>query len=282
MKRTIILMSLAAVAGAAVSLGFSASAQTPRSAAAFTPPKTPEGHPDLQGVWRAWNLAKYDLEAHSAKPGGIPAGLGYVVDPPDGRIPYQPAALKKRDENYRNTRHADPYMNADPLAKCYLPGVPRLTYLGFPFQIIQTADDVNFAYEWSHKKRIVPVTDRWGPRPADTEDPANMRWNGMARGRYEGNSLVVDLTNFNGYTWFDMAGNYHSDALHVVERYTPIGPDELQYEATMEDPKVFTRPWTIRMVLQRQKDVGLLDHECTAMLDELGIHHTWPRDFDVK
>jgi hypothetical protein len=279
MTRIILLMTLSALGGGAFALGVSAEAQTP-AAPAFTPPRTPEGHPDLQGVWRAWNLAKYDLEDHGAKP-GVPAGRGFVVDPPDGRIPYQEWALAKREENYRNTRHADPYMNADPLAKCYMPGVPRLTYLGWPFQIVQTADDVNFTYEWSHKKRLVPLTDVWGARPADREDPLNNRWNGMARGRYEGTSLVVDLTNFNGYTWFDMAGNFHSDALHVVERYTLIGPDQLRYEATMEDAKVFTRPWTIRMVLQRQTDIGLLDYECTAMLDELGIHHTWPRDFDV-
>jgi hypothetical protein len=104
----------------------------------------------------------------------------------------------------------------------------------------------------------------------------------MARGHYEGNSLVINLTNFNSYTWFDMAGNYHSDALQVVERYTPINAETLQYEATIIDPKVFTRPWTIRMAIQRQKDIGLLDYECTAMLDEMGIHHTWPRDFDVN
>ncbi len=271
-----------AIAVAASSSVSPVAAQAPAAARSYTPPRTPEGHPDLQGVWRAWNLAKYDLEDHGAKP-GVPAGRGFVVDPPDGKIPYQPWALKKRQENYLKTRSADPYTNADPLAKCYLPGVPRLTYLGWPFRIIQTADDVNFAYEWSHKKRIVPITDAFGPRPGpDDGDGFNSRWNGMARGRYEGNSLVADLTNFNAYTWFDMAGNFHSEALHVVERYTLIGPDTLQYEATMEDPKVFTRPWTIRMQLQRQTDVGLLDYECTAMLDELGIHHTWPRDFDVQ
>jgi hypothetical protein len=274
-----LLIVAVAVAVAALSLSGSLTAQAP-GGQAYTPPRTAAGHPDLQGVWRAWNLAKYDLEDHGAKP-GVPAGRGFVVDPPDGRIPYQPWALKKREENYRGTRAADPYLNTDPYAKCYFPGIPRLTYLGWPFQIIQTADDVNITYEWSHKKRIVPVTDAFGPRP-DPEDGLNARWNGMARGRYEGNSLVVDLTNFNPYTWFDMAGNFHSEALYVVERYTLIGPDALQYQVTLEDPKVFTRPWTIRMVLQRQKDVGLLDYECTAMLDELGIHHTWPRDFDVQ
>ena len=234
------------------------------------------GQPDLQGVWRVWNLAKYDLEDHGAKP-GVPAGRGFVVDPPDGKIPYQPAALEKRRKNYEGTKTFDPAKNTDPLAKCYLPGIPRLTYLGWPFQIVQTPQYVMFNYEWSHKKRYVPINST-APLP-NPEDENN--WNGMARGRYEGNSLVVDLKNFNPYTWFDMAGNYHSEALHVVERYTPINADTLQYDVRIEDPKVFARPWAIRMTIQRQKDVGILDYECTAMLDELGIHHTWPRDFDV-
>jgi hypothetical protein len=282
MRNRLIGLVTAAVAIAVVLSVVSspAAAQARAGAPPYTPPRTAEGHPNLQGVWRAWNLAKFDLEDHGAKP-GVPAGRGFVVDPADGRIPYRPEALEKRKQLLKNIHEADPYKNSDPLAKCYLPGIPRLTYLGWPFRIIQTAEDVNFAYEWGHKKRIVPVNDAFGPRP-DPEDVFGSRWNGMPRGRYEGNTLVVDLTNFNGYTWFDMAGNFHSDALHVVERYTLTGADTLQYEATMEDPKVFTRPWTIRMVLQRQKDVGLLDYECTAMLDELGIHHTWPRDFDVQ
>ena len=248
-------------------------AQTPT----YTAPRTAAGHPDLQGIWRAWNLAKYDLEDHGAKP-GVPAGRGFVVDPADGKIPYQPWALEKRKQNLEKIRETDPYKNSDPLAKCYLPGIPRLTYLGWPFQIIQTPQYVAFNYEWSHKKRYVPVTPVAPPPSPD--DQTN--WNGIPRGRFDGNTLVVNLTNFNAYTWFDMAGNFHSDALKVVERYIPIGPDTLRYEATMEDPKVFTRPWTIRMELQRQKDTPILDYECTAMLDELGIHHTWPRDFDVE
>jgi hypothetical protein len=268
------------VVAAAASAQFQPSsleAQTPAAAPAFVPARTPDGQPDLQGVWRVWNLAKFDLEDHGAKP-GVPAGKGFVVDPPDGRIPYQPAALEKRRQNYEDTKTSDPYKNADPLAKCYMPGIPRLTYLGWPLQIIQAAQYVIFNYEWSHKKRFVPINSATPLPPA--EDETN--WNGMARGRFDGNSLVVNLTNFNSYTWFDMAGNFHSDALHVVERYTPINADTLQYEATMEDSKVFTRPWTIRMPIQRQKDIGILDYECTAMLDEIGIHHTWPRDFDVN
>jgi hypothetical protein len=274
---TPVLFSLAA-AGAAASFAPALAAQAP-AASAFVPAKTSDGYPNIEGVWRAWNLAKYDLEDHGSKP-GIPAGRGFVVDPADGKIPYKPEMLARRQKNYQGTLTLDPLKNTDPLAKCYMPGVPRLNYLGWPFQIIQDKQDVNFTYEWSHKKRIVPIGDN-SPLP-DPEGGLNLRWNGMARGRYEGNSLVVTLGNFNAYTWFDMAGNFHSDALTVVERFTPIGPDTLQYEATMTDPNVFTRPWTIRMVLQRQKEIGLLDYECTAMLDDLGIHHTFPRDFDEQ
>jgi hypothetical protein len=257
------LIAAAVIAATAHSVSPTVTAQTP----ARRPP-------DLQGVWRVWNLAKYDLEDHGAKP-GVPAGRGFVVDPPDGKIPYRPEALAKREKNYAGTKDQDPWKNSDPLVKCYLPGIPRMTYLGWPFQIIQTPDYVYFDYEWAHKKRTIPINSKV---PVPKDDTA---WMGLARGHYEGTSLVVNLTNFNSYTWFDMAGNYHSDALQVVERYTPINADTLQYEATMTDPKVFTRPWTIRMTIQRQKDIGILDYECTAMLDELGIHHTWPRDFDV-
>src|SRR5438094_5691530 len=193
------------------------------AAATHSIAQTPAGRqPDLQGVWRVWNLAKYDLEDHGAKP-GVPAGRGFVVDPADGKIPYKPEALAKRRENYENTKNPDPWKNADPLVKCYLPGIPRMTYLGWPFQIIQTPDSVTFVYEWAHKKRVVPLH----APPASEGDTA---WMGMARGHCEGSSLVGNLTNFNSYTWFDMAGNFHSDALQVVERYTPINADTLQYE----------------------------------------------------
>ena len=139
-------------------------AQAPRSGqAGYAPPRTAGGQPDLQGVWRVWNLAKYDLEDHGAKP-GVPAGRGFVVDPPDGKIPYLPSALEKRRHNYENSRNPDPWKNADPYVKCYLPGIPRMTYLGWPFQIVQDKDDVNMTYEWMHKKRIVPVKNV-GPRP---------------------------------------------------------------------------------------------------------------------
>ena len=266
-------------AAAAASFAPALAAQAP-PAQAYVPARTPDGYPNIEGVWRAWNLAKFDLEDHSAKP-GVPAGRGFVVDPADGKIPYRPEMLERRQKNYEGTLTPDPLKNTDPLAKCYMPGVPRLTYLGWPFQIIQDKQDVNFTYEWSHKKRIAPIGDT-SPLP-DPEGGLNLRWNGMARGRYDGNSLVVTLGNFNAYTLVRHGGQlpqrrpHGRGALHPDRRPTPC-----RYEATMTDPKVFTRPWTIRMVLHRQKEVGLLDYECTAMLDDLGIHHTFPRDFDVQ
>ncbi len=269
----IVMVVVAAAAAFAYSMSAPMTAQAPGGG--YAPPRTAAGEPDFQGIWRAWNLAKYDLETHSAKP-GVPAGLGYVVDPPDGKIPYQPWALEQRMTNYEGTKTLDPTEHSDPLAKCFLPGVPRITYLGFPFQIVQAAEHVAFYYEFSHRRRFAALGDV--PVPS-TEDMSN--WMGVSRARYDGNSLVVTTTNFNGFTWFDMAGNFHSDALRVVERYTLLDADTLQYEATMEDQYVFTRPWTIRMELQRQTDIGILDYECTAMLDELGVPHTWEREYET-
>ena len=277
MRKRWVSVSLVAIAVGAIAQALSPATVTAQGGApAYTPPRTATGQPDLQGIWRAWNLAQHDLEDHGASP-GVPAGRGFVVDPPDGKIPYRPEALEKRKRNLTKIHETDPYKNSDPLAKCYLPGIPRLTYLGWPFQIIQTPQYAQFFYEWHHKRRLIP----FNMAPPETRDVSESNWLGMPRGRWEGNTLVVDVKNFNGYTWFDKAGNFHSDALTVVERYTLLNADTLQYEATMTDPKTFTRPWTIRMTLQRQKDTPILDYECTAMLDELGIHHTWPRDFDV-
>jgi hypothetical protein len=240
------------------------------AAAAYAPGKLPNGQPDLQGVWRIWNLAKYDLEDHSASP-GVPAGKGFVVDPPDGRIPYLPGMREKRIKNFENSQTSDPLKSADPLDKCYIPGVPRATYLGWPFQILQTDKYVAFIYEWMHERRFAYFDPKGRMQGVDF-------WSGDSRGHFEGNTLVVDVASFNNRTWFDMAGNFHSEALHVVERYTPTGPDTLQYEARIEDPKVFSRPWTIRMTAQRQKDVGILDYECHALLDEMGYPLTWERE----
>ena len=215
----------------------------------YSPPRTPDGHPDLQGIWQVLNTAAWDIQDHHAEL-GIPAGKGVVEG---NEIPYLPAALKKKQEN------AAKRQTLDPDAKCFLPGVPRITYMPYPFQIVQNRDQVTILYEYLHTIRYIYLR---GEHPAGPIE----WWMGDSRGRWEGNTLVVDVVHFNADTWFDHAGNHHSEALHVIERYTPIGPDHLTYEVTIEDPQVFTRPWKMSMTLYRRKDpnMELLEYECFA------------------
>jgi hypothetical protein len=218
----------------------------------YTPPKTREGQPDIQGIWQTLNTAAWDIQDHGATL-GVPAGRG-VVDGND--IPYTAAALAKKQDNFKN-REA-----LDPVNKCFLPGVPRVTYMPYPFQIVQQADRVTIMYEYSRVIRFVYMNGNSHP-------PGHIDWYmGDSRGRWDGNTFVVDVTDFNDETWFDRAGNFHSDALHVVERFTRTGPDHMLYEVTIEDPKVFTRPWKMSMPLYRrqEKDIELLEYECGAYL----------------
>lgn len=247
----------------------------PRATSAYTPPRTAEGQPNLQGIWRVTGLAHYDLEPHSASY-GVPAGTGVVIDPPDGLIPYKPWALAHKKDNHAKSRIRfpyDPLQNPDPLAKCYIPGVPRITYLGWPFEIVQSKDFVAFVYEWMHIRRMVPLTGRPVPQGIP-------RWGGVSRGTWDGNTLVVRVTELSDWTWLDMAGNFHSQAAVVEERYRPVGADALDYEVTITDPDVFTRPWKIRMPIQRQRDARLLEYECHALLEDAGVPLTWERDWD--
>ena len=220
----------------------------------YTPPRTPDGHPDLQGIWQVLNTAAWDLEDHQASL-GVPAGHGVVEG---GAIPYQDSALARKRENFEQRA------TLDPETRCYLPGVPRITYMPYPLQIIQQADKVSIAYEYLRTLRFVYMNGN--PHPPGPID----WWMGDSRGRWEGNTLVVDVIHFNDKTWFDRAGNFHSDALHAVERYTPTGPDHLLYEVTIEDPKVFTRPWKISMPLYRRQERNseLLEYQCHAYLLE--------------
>lgn len=270
MRSCLISSLIAATAVVAVSSGAPrpAAGQAPVAGARqYTPLRTADGQPDLQGVWRVWNLAKHDIQDHSAS-WGIPAGKGVVEG---NEIPYQPWAAAQKEENFKNSRTIDPFKSADPLVKCYLPGVPRITYLGFPFQIFQTRDRVVILYEWRHVRRIIYLNDE-----RSVFEGTDL-WMGTSRGRFEGNTLVVNVRNLSNRTWFDAAGNFHSDTLQVEERYTPIDPDTLRYEVTIEDPKVFTRPWKMSMLIHRQKDIGLLEYECHALLKETGVPLTWPR-----
>jgi hypothetical protein len=218
-------------------------------AGSYVPPRTPDGHPDLQGTWQVLNTAAWDIQDHHAQL-GVPAGKGVVEG---NEIPYLPPALQKKHENFANRQ------TLDPETKCFLPGVPRITYMPFPFQIVQSGNRVTILYEYLHAVRHIFLNGTHPPGPIEW-------WMGDSRGRWEGNTLVVDVTHFNADTWFDRAGNHHSEALQVIERYTPTGPDHIQYEATIEDPKVFTRPWKMGMTLYRRKDphMELLEYECFA------------------
>jgi hypothetical protein len=211
--------------------------------------------PDLNGIWQVLNTAAWNIQDHTGEL-GVPPGQGVVEG---NEIPYQPAALAKKQQNFANRAKADP---TD--ANCFLPGVPRVTYMPFPFEIVQTANKVVIRYEYAHALRIIPVDG--SSHPEGLPDT----WMGDSRGHWEGNTLVVDSNNFNDQTWFDHAGNFHSDALHVVERFTLAKPDQILYEATIEDPKVFTKPWKMSMPLYRraEKNVKLLEYECVYYLQE--------------
>jgi hypothetical protein len=228
-------------------------------------------HPDLNGLWQAMNTANWDIQDHSAaiSPvlamgawGAQPAGMGIVEG---DEIPYQEWALKKRQENFANRMHVDPddLSIGDPELKCYQPGVPRATYLPFPFQIVQGQEQVLISYEYADASRIVHMSNHAKP-PVDS-------WMGWSNGRWEGDTLVIDVTGFNDRAWFDRAGNFHSDALHVVERYTPVDATHLQYEATIEDPKVFTRAWKISMPLYRRVESRSqrMEFKCVPFTEEL-------------
>ena len=159
--------------------------------------------------------------------------------------------------------NAEHWLERDPEVKCFLPGVPRATYMPYPFQIFQGTDKILIAYEYAGASRTIHMDDV-GNSPSPT-------WMGWSRGRWEGETLVVDVTGFNGQAWFDRAGNFHSDGLHVVERYTPLSPGHLMYEATIDDPNVFTEPWEIRMPLYRrlEADKQLLEYECVEFVEQL-------------
>jgi hypothetical protein len=219
-------------------------------------PRTSDGKPDVSGVWQAVNTANWNVLAHGAEK-DVPAGLGVV----DGdEIPYQPWAAVKQKENYANRA------TADPESKCFLPGVPRITYMPYPFQIFQTPKHVAIVYEYVHAVRRIFMDS--------PHIDGEIEWfMGDSRGRWEGDTLIVDVAHFTDQTWFDRTGNFHSNALHVVERYTPISANHIQYEVTIEDPKVFTRPWKMSMPLHRRLDkaMRILEYECYAF----GLEHTW-------
>ncbi len=230
---------------------------------AYEPPRTASGHPDFNGVWQAMNEANWGLEPRHARQGPVlelgaayaePASIGYVVG---GKIPYQDWALKQRDENYAKR------LELDPEIRCYLPGVPRATYMPHPFQIIQSDEHIMLLYAYRGAVRTVYMKDHQ-PAPAPS-------WMGWSNGWFEGDTLVIETTGFNGMTWFDRAGNFHSENLRVIERFTHLSDDALQYEALITDPQVFTRSWTISMPLYRrlEKNAEVLEFNCVPFVEDL-------------
>ena len=255
-------------------------------AAAQALPRLSNGHPDMNGIWQVLNEANYDLEPHNARHsmqlregprgplpdvptlrlgavGAVPGSLGVIVG--GGTIPYTPPARALKEENAAN------WIDRDPEVKCHLPGVPRATYIPMPFQIIASEKDVFIAYQFAGAVRDIYM-DNPGPSQVDS-------WMGWSVGHWEGDTLVVDVTGLGDGTWLDRAGSYHSNQIHVVERYTMTGPNHIQYEATIEDPEVLTEPFTIRMPLYRrvEENARLMDFRCVEFVEEL-LFGEWRRN----
>jgi hypothetical protein len=245
-----------------------------------------DGRPNLGGIWQTNNEAHWDLQAHEARAGavmqpgaypyefvqvpaapslpfgaagGVPGSLGVVEG--DGQIPYKPEALARKKDN------AAHWLDRDPELKCQLPGVPRAMYMPYPFQIVQSTNEIHIFFGFSNAARIIHF--------GNLEEPPVPQWMGHSVGRWEGDTLVVEVTDFSEQPWFDRAGNFHSDGLRLVERYSLITPDAIRYEVTIEDSNVFTRPWKISMPIYRrlESNMQVLHYRCTPFVEEYLFGH---------
>lgn len=235
----------------------------PLSVAEAQVPRTAAGKPNLTGLWQTLSTADWNIQDHASQAGPF-YQLGAIGAEPPGQgivegneIPYLPEALATKKQNYENR------YKLDPVIKCYMPGVPRAAYVPFPFQIIQSQKDILIAYEFASDNRVINM----GP----PEKAATDTWMGTSNGHWEGDTLVVDVTGFNGMAWLDRAGNFTSDSLHVVERYSLLDANTLNYEATITDPKTFSRPWKVSLPLyrHREKNARLLEFKCVEFTEEL-------------
>ena len=251
--------------------------------AVYRPATTPDGQPDLSGIWQTMNTANWDIEEHGAAPApyadlvGVylaqPAGFSVVEG---GPIPYKPEALEKRNRYRAERLHPDPLVlengtedNADPEAKCFQGGVPRATYMPYPFQILQTKATILIAYEYGgNSARVIHLGDDLAKTRAALIDTDS--WMGQSVGKFEGDTLVVDDRWFSHEIWLDRSGNFYGRDAHITERYTPISPDHVRYEATIEDPNNFTRPWKLSMILYKhvEPDFQLLEFQCIPFADD--------------
>ena len=287
------VMMAVAVTAAALWLTATLTAGQAPAAGAFPAYKatvrTADGKPDLSGIWEAMTSANWDILAHSAQPGPHPrllgawgAGRGGQSIVEGNEIPYQPWAAAKQKENFKNRTvvkvAADPsrFDNGDRELQCYRPGVPRANYMPYPFQIFQTPEEIIMVYEYKGALRSIYMNSN-DEAPGDT-------WMGWSNGKWDGDTLVIDVTGFNGNTWLDRAGNFHSDALHVVERWTPLSPYHMRYEATLDDPKVFTRPWKMSFPVYKHVEANaqLVEFNCVPfveemMYDPIGLYRSQPR-----
>jgi hypothetical protein len=273
-RSVLVAIAIAAVAVAISTFGRRTGGEAVQSA------RMADGHPNFNGVWQALNEANWNLQAHDARAGavtqpgvypyeyarvpappvlalgaagGVPASLGVVKG--DGQIPYTTEAAAKRQDN------ADHWIDRDPELKCYVPGTPRAMYLPYPFQIVQSTNKLHVDFAFANAARTIHLD-------SVDEPPANTAM-GFSRGRWNGDTPVVDTTGLQG-SWLDRAGNFYTETAHVVERFTPVTGDAMQYEVTIEDPAVFTRPWTMSMPLYRRLEANaqLLDYPCVEFVEE--------------
>jgi hypothetical protein len=229
--------------------------------------RTSDGKPDLNGIWQALVPANWDIRPHAARPAPLAVLGAHGAEPPGngivegGEIPYLPAALEQQRQNFEKR------FELDPERKCFMPGIPRANYMQQPLQIFQNGEHMMIAYQFANAVRQIHMTD---PGPAPTSF-----WMGWSVGRWEGDTLVVEVTSQKPETWLDRAGNFHSGDLRVEERFTVLGPNHLQYEATLEDPQVYSRPWKISFPLYRRLEANaeLLEFKCVPFAEEILYGH---------
>lgn len=288
--KSVVIAALAAgtISLAAVPIAGQAPSPTGISPSSAGVARTDDGKPNLNGIWQSFNTANWNILAHEAEAGPRPTTMGAWGAQPGGmgivegnELPYLPEALAIKEQKLANRMVVkvanDPsrYDSGDPELQCYRPGVPRANYMPFPFQMFQNRDQIMIVYEYKWTVRWIYMDN--SEAPVDS-------WMGWSNGRWEGDTLVVDVKGFNGHTWFDRAANFHSDALHVIERWTPSGPNHLLYEATIEDPQVFSRPWKMSFPIYRrlEPNLQLIEFNCVPfveemMYDPLGLYRPGPR-----
>ena len=227
-------------------------------------PHMADGHPDLSGYWNAGNNggAVFEVQKHARRSQSLPAGEGAIVDPPDGLIPYQPWAAEKAKDNFEH------HLADEPELHCYESGLPNQMYRQFGFQILQPAGYVVMNWEFMHSVRIIPTDNRPHVLPASKK-----LFQGDSVGHWDGETLVVDTTNLNDRTWLDSAGNIHSDQMHVVERITMMNDRTINYEATIEDPKAYTKPWKIAFPLNRNMQPNYEQMEFACIEGNSDLEH---------